>query len=90
MHQAKESVILMTPAELTGLLNEAARRAASEVIKRLPGIGQARPQHVTRVQAAEMLGCSPATITAYIKARKLSINQLGKISVSQMRYARKK
>ena len=43
-----------------------------------------RPPHVTKTQAAEMLGISRPTVDSLIRAGTLSLNRLGKIPISQI------
>lgn len=43
-----------------------------------------RPPHVTQRQAAAMLDVSAPTIAKLIKARKLSLNELGLIPIGQI------
>ncbi len=43
-----------------------------------------RPSHVTKTQAAEMLGISPPTLQKLIAAGTLSLNRIGKIPIHQI------
>lgn len=43
-----------------------------------------RPIHVTKTDAAKMLGISRPTVDALIKAGTLSLNTCGKIPISQI------
>lgn len=43
-----------------------------------------RPSHVTKTQAAEMLGISPPTLQKLIAAGTITMNPVGRIPISQI------
>lgn len=89
MLKTTEPVIIMTQEELNTLVEEVARKAVDEVMKRFP-LGQPalRPHHVNQKQAAEMLGISHVTVGKLVRAGTLKLNACGLIPIEQIDLAR--
>ncbi|MDR2366001.1 MAG: helix-turn-helix domain-containing protein [Zoogloeaceae bacterium] len=76
------SDFLFTSDEMKDAIDAAAKRAAEEVIRRLPA--QPRPAHVTQKQAAEMLGISQPTVSKLVKSGALKLNKCGLIPIAEI------
>lgn len=79
---AAELCVVIAPAVAEALHKEILAIAAAAV--RLYAESHPRPSHVTKTQAAEMLGISPPTLQKMISAGTLSLNRIGKIPISQI------
>ena len=79
---AAELSVVIAPAVAEALHKEVVAIAAAAV--RLYAESHPRPSHVTKTQAAEMLGISRPTVDSLIRAGTLSLNRLGKIPISQI------
>lgn len=85
MIRSTEPVIIMTRAELDAAIEHAARTAAAEVLKTLPGAGgRPRPAQVNQIQAAEMLGKSRQTVARMIDAGTIKLNGCGLIPITEI------
>lgn len=79
---AAELSAVLAPALAEALHKEMLATAAAAV--RLYAESHPRPLHVTKTDAAEMLGISRPTVDNLIRAGTLSMNRCGKIPVSQI------
>ncbi|MDR1648306.1 MAG: helix-turn-helix domain-containing protein [Zoogloeaceae bacterium] len=77
-----EALQIINRRDIEDAINDAAKRAAEEVIRRLPV--HPRPAHVNQKQAAEMLGVSPPTLAKLIKSGALKFNKCGLIPVTEI------
>lgn len=79
---AAELSAVLAPALAEALHHEILATAAAAV--RLYAETHPRPAHVTKQQAAEMLGISPPTLQKLIAAGTITLNRCGKIPISQI------
>jgi Mn-dependent DtxR family transcriptional regulator len=77
-----EPLQLINRRDIEDVIDAVAKRAAEEVIRRLPA--HPRPAHVIQKQAAEMLGVSPPTLAKLIKSGALKLNKCGLIPVTEI------
>lgn len=65
------------------LIKQVALEAAKEAVARYTVL-HPTPPHVNQKQAAQMLNVSESTISNYIKAKKLELNEFGLIPIQQI------
>ncbi len=79
-----ELAVVITRRELEEIISNAARRAAEEVAKIIPGPTANRPPHVTQKQAAEILKISAPTMSRLVKNGTFKLNATGMIPIDQI------
>lgn len=79
---AAELSAVLAPALAEALHKEMLATAAAAV--RLYAETHPRPSHVTKTQAAEMLGISPPTLQKLIEAGTIRMNKVGRIPIHQI------
>ena len=79
-----DAVIVMTKDDFVGVIENAARQAVAEAMRKIPKGDQPRPLHVTPKQAAEILGLSPTTVGKLVNSGKLKLNGCGMIPMLEI------